>query len=72
MNVSPREAIALAETAEIYLMAGRLLDQIEELNVAGKIAYDGESEIAAKFNKDLILRATRGGGKDKPPTGPEA
>ena len=46
-------------TANIYLKAGELLDLIEELNVAGKDAYDGEAETADKFNKDLILRATR-------------
>ena len=53
-------------TAHIYLKAGELLDLIEELNVAGKDAYDAEAETAAKFNKDLILRATRKSGRNQP------
>lgn len=53
-------------TAHIYLKAGELLDLIEELNVAGKDAYDAEAETAAKFNKDLIQRAKRKSSRNQP------
>jgi hypothetical protein len=43
------------ETAAVYLLAGQLLEAIEEMNVAGKIAFDGDAANASKFNKDLIL-----------------
>jgi hypothetical protein len=47
------------ETALIYLLVGQVLEGIEEMNIAGKVAFDGDARLAAKFNKDLILRATR-------------
>lgn len=38
---------------------GRVLEDIEDLIRAGKSAFDGKATMAAKFNKDLILRARR-------------
>lgn len=45
------------DTARVYEAKGRLLEMIEDLNRAGKSAFDGEAIIAALFNKDLVLRA---------------
>lgn len=47
------------ETARVYEAKGRVLELIEDLNRAGKSAFDGERETAALFNKDLIVRARR-------------
>ena len=52
----------------IYLeRKGRILDMIDELNTIARIAFDGEAEIRAKFNKDLLLRSARTRAKDAPP-----
>jgi len=45
-----------AETLRVYEAKGRLLEDIEDLNRAGRSAFDGNAEMAAPFNKDLILR----------------
>src|SRR5690606_31587801 len=44
------------ETLRVYEAKGRLLEDIEDLNRAGRSAFDGNAEMAAPFNKDLILR----------------
>jgi hypothetical protein len=41
------------------LLAGEILDMIEDMNRVAKIGFDGRAEIASQFNKDLILRASR-------------
>lgn len=46
-----------AETARIYEAKGRVLELIEDLNRAGRSAFDGDAMMAALFNKDLVLRA---------------
>lgn len=45
------------DTMRVYETKGRVLELIEDLNRAGKSAFDGDATIAALFNKDLILRA---------------
>lgn len=50
---APGETVALHETM------GRVLEQIEDLNRAGKIAFDTDSVTRAKFNKDILLRARK-------------
>lgn len=50
---APGETVALHETM------GRLLEQIEDLNRAGKIAFDTDATTRAKFNKDILLRARK-------------
>lgn len=47
------------ETLKVYEAKGRLLSLIEKMNRIGKIAFDGQAEIIAEFNKDLILRARK-------------
>jgi hypothetical protein len=49
-----------AETQNIYESKGRLLQMIEDLNRAGKNAFDGNATMAAMFNKDILLRARTG------------
>jgi hypothetical protein len=60
------------ETAAIYLLAGQLLELIEEMNVAGKIAFDGDAASAAKFNKDLILKAVKKPSEEESEVEPKA
>ena len=36
-----------------------MLEQIEDLNRAGKIAFDGDAATRGKFNKDILLRARK-------------
>ena len=49
----PEEILAIAE------VKGRLLERIEDLNRAGRIAFEGQAETVGKFNKDILLRARR-------------
>jgi len=48
-----------AKTLERLELKGRLLDLIDELNGVARIAFDGQAEKRAKFNKDLLLRGRR-------------
>ncbi len=48
-----------AKTVERLELKGRLLDLIDELNGVARIAFDGQAERRAKFNKDLLLRGRR-------------
>ena len=52
-------ANAPGETAALHETMGRVLEQIEDLNRAGKIAFDTDSVTRAKFNKDILLRARK-------------
>jgi hypothetical protein len=45
------------ETLKVYETKGRVLEMIEDLNRAGKSAFDGQAQLASKFNKDIVLRA---------------
>ncbi len=49
----PSETLALLE------LKGRVLDLIEEINGVARIAFEGRSEVRAKFNKDLLYRGRR-------------
>jgi hypothetical protein len=62
----PQETLALLE------LKGRVLDLIEEINGVARIAFEGRSEIRAKFNKDLLYRGRRSRAKADPvgPVGP--
>lgn len=51
------------EKGELYASKGRVLEMIEDLNRAGRIAFEGQGETVGKFNKDLLLRARRQRGK---------
>ena len=52
------------ETVKIYMLAGQILDMIEDINRVGKIAYDGKAEMIAQFNKDILRRGGKGGSQD--------
>ena len=54
-------------TQEVYEAKGRLLDLIENLNRAGKRAFDGDAVKIAQFNKDILVNARK---KRKPATDP--
>jgi len=47
------------DTQEVYEVKGKLLNLIEAQNRAAKRAFDGDALTIGRFNKDLILRATR-------------
>ena len=47
------------ETARVYEAKGRLLELIEDMNRAGRSAFDGDATMASLFNKDLVLRARK-------------
>ena len=53
------------DTLNIYEAKGALLEQIEDFNRIGRVVFRGRAEIAAKFNKDILLRARRGAKKAK-------
>jgi hypothetical protein len=44
---------------------GTVLEQIEDLNRAGKSAFDGDAATRGKFNKDILLRARKERAKKK-------
>jgi hypothetical protein len=66
---------APGETLSLYEAMGKVLEQIEDLNRAGKIAFDGDAATRGKFNKDILLRARKERPKAKageaPPAAPE-
>jgi hypothetical protein len=47
------------ETLNLHVLKGRVLEGIEDLNRAGRIAFEGQGEVVGKFNKDILLRARR-------------
>ena len=49
-----------------------MLDLIEEINGIARIAFEGRSEIRAKFNKDLLYRGRRAKAKTEPSVPPVA
>jgi len=62
------------KTRQLYTAKGRLLELIEEMNAIGTVVFRRRAEIAARFNKDILLRArrARAGGKGPgPATGSE-
>ena len=44
------------QTLRLYELMGTVLEQIEDLNRAGRTAFDGDSQTRARFNKDILLR----------------
>lgn len=46
-------------TLSLYETKGRVLEMVEDLNRAGRIAFEGQAETVGKFNKDILLRARR-------------
>jgi hypothetical protein len=56
---------APGETLSLYEVMGVVLEQIEDLNRAGKSAFDGYAVIKRKFNKDILQRARRERAKDQ-------
>jgi hypothetical protein len=50
---------APGETLALYAVMGKVLEQIEDLNRAGKSAFDGDAATRGKFNKDILLRARK-------------
>lgn len=46
-------------TQELYEIKGRVIAAVEKQNRIGKIAFAGEAEKIAMFNKDILLRARR-------------
>jgi len=57
------------QTLSLYEVMGTVLEQIEDLNRAGKSAFDADTATRAKFNKDILLRARREQAKkDGPPS----
>ncbi|MBU1069912.1 hypothetical protein KJ975_10135 [Myxococcota bacterium] len=69
----PQETLALLE------LKGRVIDLVEELNGVARIAFEGQAELRAKFNKDLLYHGRRSHAKAAPgdapgnaPVAPEA
>lgn len=62
-TASAKRTVVLSElpeaTQQIYEAKGRVLELIEDLNRAGKGAFDGDAVKMAQFNKDIVLRARR-------------
>jgi hypothetical protein len=56
---------APTETLALYEAMGQVLEQIEDLNRAGKIAFDSDPGTRAKFNKDVLQRARKERAKAK-------
>jgi hypothetical protein len=46
-------------TLTLYEVMGKVVEQIEDLNRAGKSAFDGDAATRGKFNKDILLRARK-------------
>lgn len=60
------------DTARVYEAKGRVLEAIEDLNRAGKSAFDGDAVGGSPFNKDILLRARkRRSAGEKEPAGDE-
>lgn len=63
---------APGETRALYAVMGKVVEQIEDLNRAGKSAFDGDAATRAKFNKDILLRARKERVKKKAEGAPPA
>lgn len=61
-----------ADTAKLYETKGKLLEAIQDLNRAGKIAFDGDSTKLALWNKDIVVRARKSRAKPAAPVQPTA
>ena len=47
------------ETQQVYETKGRAVELIEELNAVAKNAFDGNAQVVALFNKDILLRGRK-------------
>ncbi|MEO7331358.1 MAG: hypothetical protein ABI193_22470 [Minicystis sp.] len=67
---------APALTQALYEQMGRVLEGIEDINRAGRSAFDGDAVTAATFNKDVLLRGRKAekkaAGKGDAPEGGDA
>jgi hypothetical protein len=63
---------APGETLALHAVMGKVLEQIEDLNRAGKSAFDGDAATRSKFNKDILLRARKEQAKKKAEDAPKA
>lgn len=54
-----REAAPPESPAPVEVRKGRLLELLEDLHRVAAIAFHGRSELAARFNDDLLVRARR-------------
>lgn len=61
---------APSETLALHEVMGKVLEQIEDMNRAGKSAFDGDAATRGKFNKDILLRARKAEPKKKPAPAP--
>ena len=61
-----------AGTQALLELKGRVLDQLDELNAIARVTFDGQAELRAKFNKDLLLRGRRTRTKTEPASPPVA
>ncbi len=61
-----------AETVALLELKGRVLDQIETLNAIARVTFEGQAEIRAKFNKDLLHRGRSTKTRTEPATPPIA
>jgi hypothetical protein len=52
-------ASAPIETQALWEAKGKVLDLIEQANRVARIAFDGDAARLSRFNKDLLLRASR-------------
>jgi hypothetical protein len=59
-----------ADTAKLYQTKGKLLEAIEDLNRAGKIAFDGDATKISLWNKDILVRARKARKEPPPAPGP--
>jgi hypothetical protein len=48
-----------ADTEKLYETKGRVLEWIEDVNRAGKSAFDGDAARVAVWNKDVLMRARK-------------
>ena len=62
---------APGETLALYEVMGKVLEQIEDLNRAGKGAFDGDAATRGRFNKDILLRARKEQAKKKAEDAPK-
>lgn len=76
VNQEVAQSALPADTAKLYETKGRVLEWIEDVNRAGKSAFDGDAARMAIWNKDVLVRARKerkkeeegGGGGGAPPT----
>jgi hypothetical protein len=56
-------------TQSLHETMGKVLEQVQDMNRAGRSAFDGDAKTAAKFNKDVLLRGRKAASKKAPEAG---